>query len=231
MRNWPVAELLRGAWLIAAKDLRIEFRSRTAFLSSLAFTALVLAIFNFARDPTLTPASELAPGILWITFSFAGLLGLNRAFALERENRTLEGLMLSPASRTSIYLGKAIANLVFVGLVEAIALPLFSLFFAVRIGPVLWPLLGVMALATVGFVAVGTLLSAIAVSTRFAELMLPVLMLPFLVPPITSAVQLTARLFAGRPMTELAGWFRLLVGYDIVVMVTAFLIFEYTLDE
>lgn len=222
---------LREAWLIAAKDLRLEFRSRTAFLSSLVFTALVLAIFNFARDPTLLTGRDLAPGILWITFCFAGLLGLNRAFQLERENRTLDGLLLSPASRTALYLGKAIANLVFVGLVEAIALPLFALFFNVPLLPVLAPLVGVIALATIGFVFVGTLLSAIAVNTRFAELMLPVLMLPFLVPPITAAVQLTARLFAGRPFSELTAWLKLLVGYDVVVVVTALLVFEYTLDE
>ncbi len=226
-----MANVLGEALLIAGKDLRLEFRSRTAFLSSLAFTALVLAIFNFARDPTATSAQDLAPGILWITFCFAGLLGLNRAFSLERENRTLEGLLLSPVSRTAIYLGKAFANLVFVGVVEAIALPLFALFFRVPVTPILVPLVGVIALATVGFVAVGTLLSAIAVSTRFAELMLPVLMMPFLVPPITSAVQITARLFAGRPISETAAWVRLLAGYDVVVLVVALLIFEYTLDE
>ena len=128
---------LRQAWLIAAKDLRLEFRSRTAFLSSLVFTALVLAIFNFARDPTVLSGADLAPGILWITFCFAGLLGLNRAFQLERENRTLDGLLLAPLSRTALYLGKAIANLVFVGTVEAVALPLFALFFNVPILPVL----------------------------------------------------------------------------------------------
>lgn len=222
---------LRQAWLIAAKDLRLEFRSRTAFLSSLVFTALVLAIFNFARDPTVLSGADLAPGILWITFCFAGLLGLNRAFQLERENRTLDGLLLAPLSRTALYLGKAIANLVFVGTVEAVALPLFALFFNVPILPVLGPLVGVIALATVGFVFVGTLLSAIAVNTRFAELMLPVLLLQFLVPPITSAVQLTARLFEGRPFSELTAWLKLLVGYDVVVIVTAILVFEFTLDE
>ena len=226
-----MASVLREAWTIAAKDLRLEFRSRTAFLASIAFTALVLAIFNFARDPTVVTATDLAPGILWITFCFAGLLGLNRAFALERENRTLEGLLLSPVDRSAIHLGKALANLVFVGLVEALALPMFALFFGVPILPVLGPLAGVIALATIGFVAVGTLLSAIAVSTRFAELMLPVLMLPFLVPPITSAVQITARLFGNRPFTELVAWLKLLVGYDIVVVVTALLVFEFTLDE
>lgn len=226
-----MGDVLRDAWLIAAKDLRLEFRSRTAFLSSLAFTALVLAIFNFARDPTAVSATDLAPGILWITFIFAGLLGLNRAFALERENRTLDGLLLSPVARPALFLGKALANLAFVGLVEAVALPLFALFFNVPVLPVLGPLALVMALATIGFVGVGTLLSAIAVSTRFAELMLPLLMLPFLVPPITAAVQITARLFAGRPLAEQAGWLRLLVGYDIVVIVAALLIFEYTIDE
>lgn len=226
-----MADVLRDAWLIAAKDLRLELRSRTAFLSSLAFTALVLAIFNFARDPTAVAAVDLAPGILWITFSFAGLLGLNRAFALERENRTLDGLLLTPASRTALYLGKALANLAFVGMVEAIALPLFALFFNVPVLPVLGPLVGVIALATLGFVAVGTLLSAIAVSTRFAELMLPLLMLPFLVPPITAAVQVTARLFAGRPFAEQTAWLKLLVGYDIVVIAAALVMFEFTLDE
>ena len=223
--------MLGQAWLIAAKDLRLEFRSRTAFLSSLVFTALVLAIFNFARDPTVLSGTDLAPGILWITFSFAGLLGLNRAFALERENRTMDGLLLAPVDRSALYLGKAIANLVFVGTVEAVALPLFAIFFNVPLWPVLGPLLGVVALATIGFVAIGTLLSAIAVNTRFAELMLPVLMLPFLVPPITGAVQLTARVFASRPLAELSGWLRLLVAYDVVVVVAALLVFEYTLDE
>jgi heme exporter protein B len=226
-----VGDVLREAWIIAAKDLKVEFRSPTAFLSSFAFTALVLTIFNFARDPTAVSTTDLAPGILWITFCFAGLLGLNRAFAQERENRALEGLLLSPVSPQALYLGKMIANLVFVGLIEAVAVPLFALFFNVPVLPILGPLTGVIALATIGFVAVGTLLSAIAVNTRFAEGILPLLTLPFLVAPIISAVQITARLFGGRPFSDWASWLKLLVGYDIVAVVTALLIFEFTLDE
>ncbi|MEK7330667.1 MAG: heme exporter protein CcmB [Candidatus Eisenbacteria bacterium] len=226
-----MGEVLRHALAIAGKDLRLEFRSRTAFLSALVFTALVLAIFQFARDPTAVSAVDLAPGILWITFSFAGLLGLNRAFALERENRALDGLLLSPASRTALYLGKVLANLVFVGLVEAIALPLFAIFFNVPVLGVLGPLVAVIALATIGFVAVGTLMSSIAVSTRFAELMLPVLMLPFLMPPITAAVQMTARIFAGRPFSEIIGWLKLLVAYDVAFLVVCILVFEHTIEE
>jgi heme exporter protein B len=216
---------------IAGKDLLLELRSRTALLSALIFTALVLAIFNFARDPSVVAAADLAPGILWITFCFAGLLGLNRAFALERENRTIDALMLAPASRTALYLGKLLTNLVFVGVIEAVALPLFALFFNVPVFPIIVPLAGVILLATLGFAALGTLLSSIAVNTRFAELMLPILMLPFLVPPITSAVQATSRLFAERPLAELLPWLKLLVGYDIVVLVTALLVFDHTLDE
>ena len=223
--------LLAQAWAIAAKDLLLEFHSRTAFLSALVFTALVLAIFNFARDPTAVSAVDLAPGILWITFSFAGMLGLNRAFGLERENHAIDGLLLSPASRTALYLGKVAANLVFVGAVEAIALPLFALFFDVPLFPVLLPLVLVIALATVCFVSVGTLMSSMAVNTRFAELMLPVLMLPFLVTPIIGAVQVTARILAQRPFAELVSWLKLLAAYDLTFTVLCTLMFEFTLEE
>lgn len=224
-------DVLRQAWIVASKDILLEFRSKTALLSMLAFTALVLAIFNFARDPTAVSGVDLAPGTLWITFSFAGLLGLNRAFALERENRTLDGLLLAPLSPTALYLGKMVANLVFLGTVEAIALPLFALFFNVPVLPILAPLAGVIVLAAIGFVAVGTLMSSMAVNTRFAELMLPVLMLPFLVPPVTSAVQVTARLFGGRPFSEMVAWLKLLVAYDIVFLTLCLLVFEWTLEE
>ena len=226
-----MGDLLRATWAIAAKDVLLEFRGRTAFVSALVFTALVLAIFNFARDPTAVSAIDLAPGILWITFTFAAMLGLNRAFALERENRALDGLLLSPASRTAIYLGKVLANLVFVLSVEAIALPLFALFFNVPVLPVLGPLVLVIALATLGFVAVGTLMSSMAVNTRLAELMLPVLLLPFLVPPVTAAVQITARLFAGRPFSEVTAWLKLLVAYDIMFVTACVLFFAFTIEE
>ena len=226
-----MADLLAQAWAIAAKDLLLEFRSRTAFLSALVFTALVLAIFNFARDPTAVSSVDLAPSILWITFSFAGVLTLSRAFSLEKENHAMDGLLLSPASRTALYLGKTGANLVFVGAVEAIALPLFALFFNVPLLDVLGPLLLVIALATVGFVTVGTLMSAMAVNTRFGELMLLVLVLPFLVTPVSAAAEMTARIFAHRPFAELAPWLKLLAAYDITFFVICTLVFESTVEE
>ncbi len=224
-------KLLAQAWAIAAKDLLLEFRSRTAFLSALVFTALVLAIFNFARDPTAVSSVDLAPSVLWITFSFAGVLALNRAFSLEKENRAIDGLLLSPASRTALYLGKTGANLIFVGAVEAIGLPAFALFFNVPLLDVLGPLLLVIALATIGFVTVGTLMSSMAVNTRFGDLMLLVLVLPFLVTPVSAAASMSARIFAHRPFAEWEPWLRLLAAYDITFFVVCTLVFESTVEE
>src|SRR5207244_907010 len=167
-----MGELLGQAWTVARKALVLEFRTRTALLSAVVFTALVMTVFNFGRDPTAVATIDLAPSILWVTFTFAAMLALNRAFQLELENGALEGLLVSPLSRHSLYLGKVLANLGFVGVVEAVGLPLFVLFFNVPVGRVLLPLIGVIALATVGFVSVGTLFSRLVVRTRFGRVVL-----------------------------------------------------------
>ena len=226
-----MGEVLRHAWAIARKDVILEFRSRTAFLSAAVFTALVLTVFNFGRDPTAVATVDLAPSILWVTFTFAAMLALNRAFQLELENQALDALLVSPISRTSLYWAKLIANTLFVGVVQCIGVPLFVLFFNVDIGSILVPLIGVIALATLGFVAVGTLFSAMVIRTRFAELMLPVLLLPFLIPPLIGAVQVTAALLSARPLSESGGWLRLLAAYDIVFLTLATLLFPITVME
>jgi len=217
--------------VIAAKDIRAELRSRTALLSALVFAALVLVIFNFARDPTALAASALAPSVLWVTFALAAMLAMNRGFTIERENAALDGLLLAPVPREALFLGKLLANLAFVGAVELVTLPLFTLFFNIGLGPMLPGFLGVTVLATIGFVAVGTIFSAMAVRTRFAELMLPVLLLPFMVPPLIGAVQVTSRLLAGRPLSELWGWLRLLALYDVVFVTLCTLAFSAVVDE
>ncbi len=224
-------EYLRIVWAIVAKDAVVEWRTKTAFLSALVFAILVLSVLYFARDPTAVSSLAVAPGALWVTFTFAAMLGLNRGFLLERENGAMDGLLLTPAPRTAIFVGKMSANLLFVGLIELISIPLFVLFYNVSITAGLPALLGVTAMATVAFVAIGTLLSSMVVRTRFAELMLPVLFLPFLIPPIVGAVQVTARVLGGRPLSEMAGWLKLLAAFDITFCVLAVLLFEATLDE
>jgi heme exporter protein CcmB len=145
--------MLRLVLVVAAKDLRLEFRSRTALLSSVTFAALVLVVFNFSRDPTATAMVDLAPSVLWVTIAFAAVITLNRSFNVEREHDALSGLRLAPVPREALYLGKVLANLVFVGIVEAITVPLFVLFFNVDLGQALAGIVSVIALATVGFVA------------------------------------------------------------------------------
>ena len=216
---------------IAAKDIRAELRSRTALLSAVVFAALVLVVFNFARDPTALPVTDLAPSVLWVTFALAAMVAMNRAFTVERENAAFDGLLLAPVPREALFAGKLLANLAFVGTVELVTLPLFTLFFNVSFWPKLPGVLGVAALATVGFVAVGTIFSAMAVRTRFAELMLPVLLLPFMVPPLIGAVQVTSRLLAGRPLSEMWGWLRLLAVYDVVFVTLCTLAFSAVVDE
>jgi heme exporter protein B len=226
-----VPDFLRLALVIAGKDIRAELRSRTALLSALVFAALVLVVFNFARDPTAISAATLAPSVLWVTFALAAMVALNRAFNVERENAALDGLLLAPVPREALFLGKLLGNLAFVGAVELVTLPLFTLFFNVSLTTELPGIVGVAALATIGFVAVGTIFSAMAVRTRFAELMLPVLLLPFMVPPLIGAVQITSRLLAGRPLSEMLGWLRLLALYDIVFVTLCTLAFSAVVDE
>jgi heme exporter protein B len=222
---------LGAAWLIARKDLTIEFRSRTAFFSALVFAVLGLTIFFFAWDSTAVSSLDLAPGVLWVILTFSGLLGLQRSFSVEESERAIDGLLVSPVSRESIYLGKAIANLLFVGAVQCVTIPALALFYNLPFGRLVAVVGAIAALAIVGLVAVGTLFSAMAVNTRLAELLLPMLSLPFFVPIVMSAAQATARVLAGRPIAEAWPWLKILTAYDIVFLVACTLAFPFTLEE
>src|SRR5580765_8660641 len=156
-RDSPVPDAIRFALAIAGKDIRAELRSKTALLSALVFAALVLVVFNFARDPTVLSATDLAPSVLWVTFALAAMVALNSAFTIEREHGALDGLLLAPVPRGALFGGKLLANLAFVGTVEAVTLPLFVLFFNVDLSAALPGIIGVTALATIGFVSVGTI--------------------------------------------------------------------------
>jgi len=223
--------LLAASWLIARKDLAVEFRTRTAFLSALAFALLAVVIFYFAWDATAVSALDLAPGVLWVIFTFSGLLGLHRAFAVEHEERAIDALLGAPVEREAIYLGKALANLVFVLGVQAVTIPAVVVFYNLPVGPELLALAAVAVLAAVGLVAVGTLFSAMTVNTRMAELLLPVVALPFFVPIVMGAAQASSRLLAGRPVAEAGAWLRLLLGFDLLFTFACMVAFPYTLDD
>lgn len=223
--------VLRAAWFVARKDLAIEFRTRTAFLAAIVFALLGVTIFYFAWDSTAVAAVDLAPGVLWVIFTFSALLGLQRSFGVEQADRAIDALLAAPVEREAIYLGKALANLVFVIGVEAITLPAIALFYNLPMGDTLLPLGGVALLAAIGIVAVGTLFSSMAVNTRLAELLLPMLSLPFFLPIVMTAAQTTGRLLAGRPIAEAWPWLRILAGFDVVFVVACTLAYPFTVEE
>ena len=223
--------LLGAAWIIARKDLAIELRTRTALYAALVFAVLGIVIFFFAWDQTAVSPSDLAPGVLWVIFTFSGLLGLQRSFGVEQADRAIDALLGAPVPREAIYLGKALANLAFVAMVQVVAIPAVGLFYNAPLGDRWLALAGIALLAAVGLVAVGTLFSSMAVNTRLAELLLPVLSLPFFVPIVIPAAQATARLLAGRPIGEAWGWLKILLAFDIVFVTACMLAFPYTLEE
>lgn len=213
---------------IVWKDVVAELRTKEMFTSMLMFAFLVVLIFNFAFELRRVDMDLLGPGILWVAFTFAGVLGLNRSFVLEKDRGSLEGLMLAPVDRSAIYLGKLLGNLLFMLVMEAFAVPLFAV---LNNQPVLLPgLVPVVFLGTLGFVAVGTLFAAMAVNTRTREVMLPILLLPMMVPVIIAAVKATGVVMAGEPLSAAGDWLSLLVAFDVIFLAVCWLVFEYVVE-
>ena len=221
----------KKVFLIAGKDLRIEFRSKEKIYSMMLFSLLVMVIFNFAFEPGAEYIKDVAPGILWVAFIFAASLGLSRSFILEKEEDCMQGLMLSPLDRSGIYLGKVIGNFIFTMTIELISLPFFAVFFNLSLTAALPPLMIVIVLATFGFIAVGTLFSALSVGIRGGDMILPLLLFPMQVPVIISAVKSTGMIMAGSGIEMYSQWLKLLVAFDIIFFVASFVIFEYLIEE
>lgn len=218
----------RKALAIAGKDVLSEVRTKENIPSVLVFALLVIVIFNFAFEGRQS-VGMIAPGILWVTFAFAGVLSLNRAFVAEKEESCLEGLMACPVSREVIYVGKMLGSLLFMLIVEAIALPIFVFLFNLPVFSL--QLVTTVFLTTVGFVAVGTLFSALAVNTKAREMVLPILFLPIVVPLVISAVEASGLALAGESWGKLSVWLQIIGAFDVVFLVVSFLVFAYVIEE
>ena len=214
---------------IVRKDIAVELRTKEMLSSMFVFALLVIVIFNFAFELRVENVREVAPGVLWVTFTFAGMLGLNRSFVLEKDKGCLDGLLLCPVDRSAIYFGKMLGNVVFMTVVEAIILPIFSVLFNLSLFKPL--LLLIVVLGTLGFAGVGTLFSAMAVHTRVREVMLPVLLFPVVVPAMIAAVKATGGILDGQLFSEIAHWFRLLVAFDLIFLAISFMTFDYVVEE
>jgi heme exporter protein B len=219
---------LRKVLIIAAKDVLAELRTRETLGGMFVFALLVILIFNFAFDLRVDNVREVVPGALWVTFTFAGMLGLNRSFSLEKEQGSLEGLLLAPVDRSAVYLGKACANAAFMLVVEVIMLPVSTVLFNVSLFSL--PLLAVMLLGTIGFAGVGTLFSAVSVNTRAREVMLPLLLFPISIPVVIAAVKLTASIVDPTTVEDPAVWWQMLIVFDVIFVAVSSLVFEYTVE-
>jgi heme exporter protein B len=219
---------LAKVWAIVRKDLALEKRSREMLSSMFIFGLIVILLFSFSFDLRVERADQVAPGMLWVAFTFAGMLGLARSFVLERDQGCLDGLLLCPVDRSILYLGKMLSNLLFISLAEVIILPLGFALFNLSFRMLLLP---VILLGTLGFSAVGTLVSAMTVHARAREVMLPILLFPIVMPALIAAVKLTAGVLDGQAWSEMRNWLQLLVGFDIIFSVLSYLAFEYIVEE
>jgi heme exporter protein B len=221
---------LRKILAIVWKDIVAELRTKEMFSAMFVFAVLVIVVFNFAFELRgADRVREAAPGILWVAFTFAGVLGLNRAFVLEKDRGCLEGLLLAPVDHTAVYFGKMISTLLFMLLVEAIILPVFTAFFGINLLNL--RLVLIVVLGTLGFGGVGTLLSAMTAQTRAREVLLPILLLPVAAPLLIFAVKATAGVLDGLPLSDIARWLQLLVAFDVIFPAVAFMTFDYVVKE
>lgn len=227
----PHMPFLAKAWIIFWKDMVVEYRTRERLTAMFVFALVVIVIFNFAFNTGSASVLAVAPGIMWVAFTFSGMLGVNRSFIPEKDRGSLDGLLLAPVDRAAIYLGKLGGNLALIGIVELLSLPLLALFLNIPLLPYLTKLLVITALGTVGFAAVGTLFAAMTVNTRMREVFLPVLLFPLSSPILIGAVELTGMTFRGDNWDEMSAWLKLLAGFTVVFLAASLVLFEYIMEE
>ena len=221
---------LKDSLVIAGKDLRNELKSKQMIGMMIIFSSLVILIFSFAFDPTNNAVRAIIPGLIWVITIFSGLLGLNRSFLAENENDSITGLRVAPIDPASIYLGKLMANLVFVTIVQLISIPILFILFDYHFnGKMIWFLL-IIFIATLGFIIVGTFLAALAANAKNSEMLLPVLLLPLLSPLMIAAVQATKIILGQEGIEEAISWFQLMVGYDLLFFAACFFLFEFLME-
>lgn len=213
------------------KDLLIEARLRERIIAMAAFAVLIGILFNFSLDRTAVHPQDIAAGLIWLTIVFGGLMGLGRTFQMEREEAALEGLLLSPMPRDALYLAKVLANFILLSAVVLLIFGIFGLFFALDFGRSPLALVAVLLLGVLGFVALGTLFSAISAGTGMGETLLPILVFPLLIPMVIYGVTATAALFAGLPPAEVSGSLRMLAAFALISLAGGTMLFRFIVEE
>lgn len=216
---------------VIRKDLLLEFRTRERLTSMGAFAVLAGVLFSYSLDPTRVRPDDVASGFIWLTIVFGGLLGVGRTFALEEEEGAMQGVLLSPIPRDAFYLAKVASNYVLLMIAVLLVLGVFALFFGLQLegSPLL--LATVVSLGTLGFVAIATLFAAMSNRTSMGDALLPILVFPLLVPVVIYGVSATARVFAGRPVSEIEGSIRMLGAFALVALGAGASLFRFVVEE
>ncbi|GCE48473.1 heme exporter protein B [Thermosporothrix hazakensis] len=209
------------------KDIRCELRSKQTWFSMGMFALLVLVIFNFVFDLRIDDKATVAPGVLWVSFLFASILGLSRTMAMEQEQGSMDRLLLCPVDRRAIFLAKLLGNLLFIFVVELVALPVYIVLFNLHI--FVGALVPVVLLGTVGIATIGTMCAAMAATTRARELLLPLLVFPLVVPVMIGAVRLTEALIA--PLPNEPPWLGLIIAFDVIFLGVSTLAFQFIIED
>src|SRR5258705_9605341 len=225
----PSGNFTKAVAAVVWKDLRAEFRSRELFSAMLVFSLLIILIFNFALELDIKTRQSVTAGVLWATFAFAGTLGLNRSMAIEKDRGCLDGLLLAPVDRSAIYFGKVTSNLAFMLIVEVIVLPIYSVLYNINLFN--GGLVGVILLGSVGYTAVGTLLSTMTVQARTRDILLPILLFPVVIPVLVAAVRASSAFLLGAEMTDILPWLNILIVYDVIFIAVAFMVFDFVVEE
>ena len=227
-----MGDFLRATWLIAAKDLRIELRTKEVVVTVGLFALLVVVLASLAFYLNPVVAFRIAPGVIWIAIAFSGVLAVGRSWERERDNQVLRALLLAPIPRGALFMGKLLANLAFVFAIELLVVPLTALFFHVDLLPRLGMLGALMALGTVGFVAAGTLFGALAArSSEARDVVLSLVVFPLIAPALLGAVVATRELFQGASPAELFGWVRALLAFDLIFLAAGAVLFDPLLSD
>jgi len=225
-----VKRFFQQAWTIAAKDLRTELRNKEAISAALSFTLVVILLFSFAFDPVSYPeVRDLAGGLLWIAYLFAGILLLNRSFARESANDCIEAIVASPVSGGALFIGKAVSSCLLLLILELASLPLFGVFYLMDWTRDFGMLFLVLLLGSWAFTVIGTLFSAVTANNRLRELMLPLLVFPMTLPALIACVQLTTVILLGDPIGDSMAWLRLLFGFDVIFTLVGAVLLEIVL--
>ena len=218
----------RHTWAHLRKDLRIEWRSRDSVTGMLFFSLLVVVVFSFAFEPTAAISRQVAGGILWIVLLFAATTALNQSWTREQRNHVLDAQRMAPASGSALFLGKALANFLFVTLVELVLAPIFTVFYDLHTLGQAWLLLLVLPLGTWALVSNGTFFAALGLRTRNREMMLPLVLFPISIPALLAMIQATTAILTGE--FEPGLWIKLLTGYDIIFTTVCLLLFDVVLN-